>query len=259
VFGDYITGRIWTLADHDGDGELESAERQVLDETTLGGFRLASFAEDAEGALYVLGLDGSLFRIAPGTPTGTPDGADTIASGGGDDRIFAGAGNDLANGGAGNDLLAGMEGDDTLIGAVGADTLAGGEAADLLRAGAGADLLMGGGGRDRLFGDAGDDVLVGGSGGDRLTGGDGADVFRWTSVADSPSGIKADRVLDVSALVAGVFMMIGAAPFAATGAQLRTVTNLAGTRVELSLDGGPADLVFMVVGAAGLTAADFLL
>jgi Ca2+-binding RTX toxin-like protein len=268
VFGDYVSGRVWTLADHDGDGVLEAAERAVLDDTTFGGFRLASFAEDAEGTLYALGLDGSLFRIAPGTPTGTPDGADTIAAGSGDDRVFAGAGNDLANGGAGDDLLSGMEGDDSLVGSLGADTLAGGAGSDLLRGGDGNDLLMGGAGPDRLFGDAGDDLLVGGGGGDRLTGGDGADVFRWTGIADSPGGIEADRVLDfdaaegdvldVSALVAGVFTMIGAAPFAGTGAQLRTVVNAAGTRVELSLDGGPADLVFVVLGAPGLSGADFL-
>lgn len=267
VFGDFVSGRIWRMSDTDGDGDLD---RTLLDGSALGAFQLTSLAEDGEGNLYALALNGRLFRILPGTPTGPQDGADTIIAGNGDDRAFGFAGDDRINGGAGNDLLAGMEGNDTLIGHTGADTLSGGAGADLLRGGEGHDLLMGGQGADRLFGDAGDDVLVGGAGADVLAGGAGADIFRWTSVTDSPAiagqrdrvadfnGAEGDR-LDLSALVAGSFAFIGSAPFAPTGAQVRVVEGPNAWRVDVAPNGGPAEMSFIVVSAAPLTQADFLL
>ncbi len=263
VFGDYISGRIWTLFDSDGDGTLERTQI-----AQLGAFQLGSFAEDGEGNLFALTLDGRLFSVTTGGLTGTQDGNDTLVTGHGDDRAFGFAGDDLVNGGAGNDLLSGMEGADILLGHVGADTLMGGDGRDLQRGGDGRDLLLGGAGADRLLGDAGDDVVIGGLGADVLWGGLGADIFRWASVTES-SGTARDRVadfsapegdlLDLSALVAGTFAFIGSAAFAATGAQVRVVQGTTASRVDVSLDGGPADMVFVVTGTTPLTANDFLL
>ncbi len=265
VFGDFVSGRVWRLSDTDGDGDLD---RTLLNGTALGGFQLTSFAEDSEGNLYALAIDGRLFRVVPGAPTGPQDGGDTIAAGNGDDRVFGFAGDDRVNGGAGNDLLAGMEGNDILIGFTGADTLIGGAGNDLLRGGEGNDLLMGGLGSDRLFGDEGDDVLVGGAGSDVMWGGAGADIFRWTSVTDSLAAAR-DRVadfnaaegdrLDLSALVAGTFAFNGSAPIGAGGAQVRVVQGPVAARVDVSLNGGTVDMSFVVTGTTPLTAADFLL
>jgi Ca2+-binding RTX toxin-like protein len=267
VFGDFISGRIWSLADRDGDGDLD---RVVLDNgTAMGRNNLVSFAEDGDGGLYALGIDGRLVRITTGAAAGTLDGADTINAGLGDDRVFAGAGDDRAAGAAGRDLLSGQEGNDLLNGGDGADTLIGGAGQDTLVGGAGGDILSGGVGADRLSGGDGNDLLQGGAGADVLTGGAGADRFRWTTPGDSGLGPAADRVmdfsaaegdrLDFSALVQGAFAFIGAAGFAASGAQIRAVAQGSGQRVEVSLDGGPADMAVLVISAAPLTAADFIL
>lgn len=270
VFGDFISGRIWTLSDADGNGTLAPGERTVLDGGTLmGGNALVSFGEDAEGNLYAIGINGRLLRLQAGTATGDLDGGDTIVAGAGDDRVFAGAGDDSVLGGTGANLLSGMEGRDTLVGGGVGDTLIGGAAEDVLSGSAGNDLLLGGAAADRLVGGAGDDLIQGGPGADVMTGGTGADRFRWGSTSESPGGAVRDRVtdfsaaegdrLDVSALVPGVFTFIGDAPFGATGAQVRAVSQAGSTRFELSIDGGPADLVVLLVAVASVSAADFLL
>ncbi len=56
VFGDFVSGRLWRLVD-DGAGGLEA------DELASTGLRIASFAEDPNGELYIVDLEGSLHRI----------------------------------------------------------------------------------------------------------------------------------------------------------------------------------------------------
>lgn len=57
VFGDYVTGRIWSLdAARPGNGKI------LLAETNLS---VVSFAEDREGELYVVDFGGKVFRIDP--------------------------------------------------------------------------------------------------------------------------------------------------------------------------------------------------
>jgi glucose/arabinose dehydrogenase len=268
IFGDFVSGRVWALSETDGNGVLDGADRRLLDGTTLGGFRLTSFAEDAEGRIHLLAYDGRLLRLEAGSPAGAVDGGDTLDGGGGGDRVFAGAGDDSLLGWDEGDLLSGMEGTDTLVGHDGADTLLGGAEGDLLWGEAGADLLTGGAGTDTLLAGRGDDMLHGGAGADLLQGGEGADRFRWSSIADSPyatgdvifgfDGAAGDR-LDVSALAPGTFRLIGDAGFAETGAQIRILAFPLSIRVELSVDGGPGDLGFWVDGVAGLSDADFIL
>ncbi|MEE4190026.1 MAG: PQQ-dependent sugar dehydrogenase [Halieaceae bacterium] len=55
VFGDFATGRIWRLVDDSGNLALEE-----LIDTEL---RIVSFAEAADGELFVLGLEGGIFRL----------------------------------------------------------------------------------------------------------------------------------------------------------------------------------------------------
>lgn len=253
IFGDFNSGRVWSLDDADGNGTWT---RTLLG--TVGSVQLSSFAEDAEGNLYAVTTIGNLLRLDAGNPAGTVDGNDTIDARGGADRIFAGAGDDSVKAGAGDDLVQGMEGNDTLLGAAGQDTLVGGAGADSLSGGTGADQLLGGAGADRLRGGAGADLLSGGA---------GDDVFVFRGLADSTVA-AADRILDfgaadlidLSGVVAGRFAFIGGAAFVAgNGAQLRVETVGTITRIEGTATGGAPDLLIEIVGAVSLTAADFLL
>lgn len=147
---DFIDDKIWTLGP-DATNHLALTERtaQVTpDHSTID--NPVSFGEDATGNLYLLDLDGDVFRLTP--------------------QINVADGNDLLMGGGGNDFIFGGSGDDTLSGQVGADGLHGQS---------GSDLLLGGPGDDRLYGGAGNDRLVGGPGNDVLFGGGGSDVFAF--------------------------------------------------------------------------------
>ena len=57
VYGDYCSGRIWALR-HDGDEVVEHL--QIADSS----LRIPSFGEDADGGLYILSFDGTIYRFA---------------------------------------------------------------------------------------------------------------------------------------------------------------------------------------------------
>ena len=57
VYGDYCSGKIWALR-YDGSRVTESIQ---LADTSL---RISSFAEDADGELYILDLEGEIYRFA---------------------------------------------------------------------------------------------------------------------------------------------------------------------------------------------------
>ena len=57
-YGDYCSGRVWSLA-RTGDGATVRRLRFEAPE-------LSSFAEDGSGELYLLTLDGTVYRLAPG-------------------------------------------------------------------------------------------------------------------------------------------------------------------------------------------------
>ena len=57
VYGDYCSGKIWALR-HDGSRVTESVQ---LADTKL---RISSFGEDMEGELYILDLEGGIYRFA---------------------------------------------------------------------------------------------------------------------------------------------------------------------------------------------------
>jgi len=57
LFGDYCTGRIWTLVRFDGQWRLS----EVRDTA----YQISSFGEDDSGELYVVDLNGAVYRIDP--------------------------------------------------------------------------------------------------------------------------------------------------------------------------------------------------
>ncbi len=59
VFGDFSTAQVWAIAVGAPDASIESLDVGVGENS------LASFAEDADGELYVLSLEGSISRIEP--------------------------------------------------------------------------------------------------------------------------------------------------------------------------------------------------
>ena len=84
VFGDYCTGEIFLW-----DGSTQS----VLRDTTL---NISAFGEDEDGEIYVVGLGGTVSRIAPTVPCTfsiSPNGQSVAAAGGsGTVAVTAGAG-----------------------------------------------------------------------------------------------------------------------------------------------------------------------
>jgi autotransporter-associated beta strand protein len=88
LFGDFITGRTWTLQ-YDGSTVTDFVERTgQLDPDGAGGFswanRLASFGEDANGELYMVAIaspggSGAIYRVA-GVPTWNVDGTSRWSS-----------------------------------------------------------------------------------------------------------------------------------------------------------------------------------
>ncbi|MDZ4775970.1 MAG: PQQ-dependent sugar dehydrogenase [Alphaproteobacteria bacterium] len=172
-FADFVTGHIWTFRVVDGVA-VDFIQRDEQLRTDAGSVnQIASFAVDGSNRLYVIGLDGEIFRLTPSAAAA--DGADLLAGGDGVDTILGGSGADVLLGEGGNDLLYGGIGFDSMDGGIGADTAYGGDGADYARGGDGADALIGQEGADRLDGEDGDDGMDGGIGNDTAYGGVGND------------------------------------------------------------------------------------
>ncbi len=95
VFADFITGRVWTFSAATG-----GVERNVQ----LTGANMSSIVEfvtGTDGALYAIGIGGTVWRITPGA--GSEDIGDTLNGGAGNDTMYGHAGNDILNGGSGID------------------------------------------------------------------------------------------------------------------------------------------------------------
>ena len=60
VFGDFGSGRIWTIP---ADTRQFRAPELLMDTNATGRVFLSSFGEDSSGELYVLDLNGSVFKI----------------------------------------------------------------------------------------------------------------------------------------------------------------------------------------------------
>jgi glucose/arabinose dehydrogenase len=156
-YADYVTDQLWTFKIVGGAAvDVTNRTQQIVSD---GGDidQISSFAEDSQGNLYILQLDGEIHRLSPHAAAG--DGADTIDGGAGNDRIYGGAGADIIFGGQGADRLFGGEQNDTISGGRGRDVLRGGIGDDSLSGGASADAFIFGqdGGHDTI-GDFADGV-----------------------------------------------------------------------------------------------------
>ncbi len=156
-YADYVTDQLWTFRIVGGAAvDVTNRTQQIVaDGGTIA--QISSFAEDSQGNLYILQLDGEIHRLSPHAAAG--DGADTIDGGAGNDRIYGGAGSDIIFGGGDADRLFGGEQNDTISGDAGADVLRGGFGDDSITGGADADkfYFRHGGGHDTI-GDFADDV-----------------------------------------------------------------------------------------------------
>jgi glucose/arabinose dehydrogenase len=111
-FADFINGTIGTIRNSGGTWVATDRTSQLV--FSAGSLDLpSSFGEDAFGNLYVVDLDGEIFRL---TPNGVIDDSIDILRGlGGNDVLYGGAGDDLLDGGAGADVLIGGSGTDTAV------------------------------------------------------------------------------------------------------------------------------------------------
>ena len=103
LFGDFVSGRIWTMAvTADRRGLEPSSRRQLATFRTLNGFRMGP-----DGAVYVTAFDASaIYKITPrarpaGCPDGAAGGADAGVGGGGEPGVPAGGAGGASGGGGG--------------------------------------------------------------------------------------------------------------------------------------------------------------
>ena len=111
-FADFISGKIFTLSS--SGGVWSATERTAQITADAGAINSpASFGQDGLGNLYIVDIDGDIFRLASNAEI--DDTGDVLSGGSGNDILFGGPGNDTLEGGAGNDQLFGGAGDDTYV------------------------------------------------------------------------------------------------------------------------------------------------
>lgn len=227
-YADFTSDQIWSF--RVVGGQVVDAANRTAQLVQQGGSvdGIVSFGEDGHGNLYIVGIDGEIFRLDP--QEGAGDGADWIEGGAGRDRIWGGVGHDTLYGGADADRLYGNGQNDILIG------------------GAGRDLLTGGSGADRF-------VFT------RLSD-SGAGARDW--ILDLRQGDRIDlRSLDARAGESGnqAFRFIGKAAFTGEG-QIRAEQHGADVLLLInSRSGGGAEMKLWLdtLRLSSLSAGDFLL
>ncbi len=149
LYADFVTNQLWSFRVVNGVAvdALNRTAQLVESGGSVGS--IASFGEDGRGRLYIVGLDGEIFRLTP--QVGAGDGADVLSGGAGNDRILGGAGNDALYGGADNDLLFGGSQNDAMYGGSGRDLMSGGAGADMFVFLAVADSPLGSTTRDMIM------------------------------------------------------------------------------------------------------------
>jgi Ca2+-binding RTX toxin-like protein len=181
-----------------------------------------------------------------------------LVGAGGNDTLIGNSGNDTLIGGFGDDSMSGGSGDDSVLGGVGFDVADGGTGVDTLNltafggayvvnlsdgstnfggesflnfenliTGAGADVHNGssaanrlttGDGADFAFGFGGNDTLDGQGGWDWLEGGEGDDRLLWNNGVDTLDGGAGFDTLDLTGLVVGAAVSLGAGTTHVAGA-----------------------------------------
>ena len=119
LFADFLSNRVWSLRVENGVAVdvIERTSQIVTGGAAMN--QIASFGVDGNGALYIISLAGTIYRLAPSAAAG--DGNDTISGGSGNDVIASGIGNDVIDGGTGDDSLSGGAGVDRMTGGTGSD------------------------------------------------------------------------------------------------------------------------------------------
>ena len=123
-YTDFGSHRLFTLR-FDGANWI-STERTSQVQTAGGTINNpSSFGEDGRGNLYLVDIDGEVYRLTP--TVASSDLGDALTGGAGNDRLFGGAGPDSLDGGTGADFLNGGAGDDRFVymPGYGADTIFG--------------------------------------------------------------------------------------------------------------------------------------
>ena len=271
-FADFISGRVFTLQ-FDGSAWV-AVERTAQIATSAGSINSpSSFGQDGSGNLYVVDIDGDVFRLTPNVISA--DQGDVLLGMDGDDMLFGGSGADLLDGGVGADRMIGGPGDDTfvvddagdlVIEALNTGTdminssvthvlpphvenlaLTGSAAID----GTGNALdnsLIGNAAPNQLVGLNGNDTLDGGASADTMTGGLGNDTYVVDDVGDAVTENAGEGTDAVSssvtyALSANVeaLTLTGAAAINGTGNALaNTIIGNAAANQLFGLDGDDA-------------------
>lgn len=272
LFADFVTNNLWSLKVEDGrvlDYTLRTPQITVAG----GSFnQIASFAEDGQGRLYTVGLDGEIHRLD--FSASASDGGDILEGRDGNDRLFGGAGDDYLAGGVGADRLDGGVGVNVLVGGEGFDLavytgagvyldlavgaysgpgrydvfsgiegVVGTEAADTLFADGGANRLEGQGGDDILIGRSGNDDVFGGSGDDYLDGGDGADRLAGGLGVNVLRGGAGLDIAEYSDRAEGVWVDLSVGVYSGPGAfeSFDSIEGVLGSRAADALFGDEQD------------------
>jgi len=111
-FADFVRGKLFTLR-FDGTNWITTERTSQLHPDVGTITSPSSFGEDARGNLYIVDIDGEVYRLTP-TVTSS-DAGDSLTGGADNDRLFGGAGPDSLDGGSGADFLNGGAGDDRFI------------------------------------------------------------------------------------------------------------------------------------------------
>lgn len=99
VFADFGSGALFTLSV--SDGAAIDVIRRNVQLTGAAPSSVVDFATGSSGALYAIGIGGTIWRLTPGI--GAEDVGDTLNGGGGNDALYGQAGNDSLDGGSGFD------------------------------------------------------------------------------------------------------------------------------------------------------------
>jgi glucose/arabinose dehydrogenase len=111
-FADEGNGHVFTL--HNNGTSWAATDRTAQIAIDTGAINNpTSFGEDARGNLYIVDIDGDVFRLTPNVMSA--DLGDDLSGAGGNDMLFGGSGNDTLRGGTGNDELNGGAGIDSAV------------------------------------------------------------------------------------------------------------------------------------------------
>lgn len=132
-FGDFVSSRIWSFRYRNGVvGQFRDRTTQLT--PNVGSIdNVASFGEDAAGNLYIVDLDGEIYRLTA---------SKSIIGTNGSDALTGNASPETLDARGGNDRLVGNGGNDRLLGGGGGDYLDGGNGRDIMRGGAGHDTYV---------------------------------------------------------------------------------------------------------------------